>query len=373
MQIKIKETFKKLIPMLSDEEFNSLEKSLINEGCRDAIVLWNGFIIDGHHRYTICTKHKIKFTTIKKYFENENDVKVWMINNQMARRNITNYVRVELALLGKNLISTKAKENQKAGVNLLLNSAEGQSIDTRKKLAVKANVGTDTVNKVERIQAALKQKPDDKLQNNLRSGVISINQAFKRIIAPENRQKRVEKILSKNKSLNSLTGSFNVIYADPPWRYEQDSASSNRGVENHYPTMALDEICNLDINDIAADDCILFLWTPSPIMNEAVKVIEAWGFQYKTSAVWNKESIGMGFYFRQQHELLLVAVKGDMPTPPIEHRHSSVYCEKRTQHSKKPDYFRDLIYKMYLEYPKVELFARSQYEGWSVWGNESDK
>lgn len=100
---------------------------------------------------------------------------------------------------------------------------------------------------------------------------------------------------------------FNLIYADPPWKYRY-SRSKSRRIENHYDTMTLQNIKDLPVQQIIADDCVLFLWATAPKLLEALEVLQAWGFGYRTCAVWDKEIIGMGYYFRGQHELLLVGV-----------------------------------------------------------------
>lgn len=160
---------------------------------------------------------------------------------------------------------------------------------------------------------------------------------------------------------------YQIIYADPPWRYDF-SNTKNRKIENKYETMSLDEICCMDIP--TDKNCILYMWATAPKLLEALDVIDAWGFTYKTHAVWDKEIIGMGYWWRGQHELLLVATKGKM-SPPIQSlRESSVYKERRTKHSKKPNHFRDFINEAYPDMLKIELFARKKVEGWDSWGNE---
>lgn len=165
-------------------------------------------------------------------------------------------------------------------------------------------------------------------------------------------------------------GMFGVIYADPPWRYDY-SATENRDIENQYPTMDLAEICALPVPEFAAPDCVLFLWATSPKLAESLKVVEAWGFEYRTCGVWDKEVIGMGYYFRQQHELLLIATKGQPGVPDPPNRVSSVIRSRREAHSKKPDVVYRLIESMYPQSRRVELFARSQRDGWSAWGNQA--
>lgn len=182
------------------------------------------------------------------------------------------------------------------------------------------------------------------------------------------RDKRVSKILN-NTPLNSLMGSYHIIYADPPWRYNFVENKKD-AIERHYPTMSLTDICKLPVKDVAANNCVLFLWATSPKLKEAFKVIEAWGFDYKTCAIWDKQWMGLGYYFRQQHELLLVATKGNLPTPNPSDRVGSVISERRTEHSRKPIKFYEIIESMYPEFNKIELFARSKRDGWSCWGNE---
>lgn len=162
-------------------------------------------------------------------------------------------------------------------------------------------------------------------------------------------------------------GKYNVIYADPPWQYDFCKDSSDE-IEAHYPTMELEDIKGLKIPTVK--DAVLYLWATAPKLKEALEVIEAWGFVYKTHMVWDKDWIGMGYWFRGQHELLLVATKGNV-SPPIEKmRVSSVLRERRTKHSKKPDIVREWIEKWHLNQLKIELFARKTFVGWQSWGNE---
>jgi len=162
-------------------------------------------------------------------------------------------------------------------------------------------------------------------------------------------------------------GEFDVIYADPPWQYEF-SPDFARSIEAHYPTMSLEEICNLKIP--AASSSILFLWATNPKLEEAFQVIHAWGFKYKTNMVWVKDKIGMGFYCRSQHELLLISTKGDFQPPKEKDRFSSVIYANREEHSKKPEVVYELIEKMYPGHKYLELFARTERSGWVGWGLE---
>jgi N6-adenosine-specific RNA methylase IME4 len=171
-------------------------------------------------------------------------------------------------------------------------------------------------------------------------------------------------------------GRFNVILADPPWRYDF-SPTDSRAIENQYPTLDLDEIRyyhddgHRSILDAIADDAALFMWATSPKLTEALAVMDAWGFTYTTNAVWVKDRIGMGFYVRQQHELLLIGKRGDMPPPPDPTTRQSSVIEAAYQgHSVKPDEVYGLIEGMYPVATRLECFARRGRPGWTPFGNE---
>lgn len=170
------------------------------------------------------------------------------------------------------------------------------------------------------------------------------------------------------KPVPPVEGSYPVLYADPPWRYEHNETPDLRAVENQYPTTTAEEIAALDVP--AADDAVLFLWATNPKLLEALAVMEAWGFTYRTNACWVKDRFGMGYYVRGQHELLLIGRRGDLAVPDPANRPASVLTAPRQEHSRKPDDFYALIERMYPDLAKVELFARRPREGWSGWGNQ---
>jgi len=164
-------------------------------------------------------------------------------------------------------------------------------------------------------------------------------------------------------------GEYAVLYADPPWQYDHQEAP-NRDIENHYGTMSLSDICDLDVP--AATDAVLYLWTTAPKLREAFQVIDAWGFEYVTGAVWDKQQIGMGYWFRGQHEHLLVAKRGDISPPGTDARRSSVISVERGEHSAKPSDVYDLIESAFPQRDRLELFARDGRTGWDAWGDEID-
>jgi N6-adenosine-specific RNA methylase IME4 len=184
------------------------------------------------------------------------------------------------------------------------------------------------------------------------------------------RVERIAEISNGNAALN-LAARYPVIYADPPWRYDHNTAPPSRKIENQYPTMSLDDIKVLPVADIALDDCVLFMWATSPKLAEAMEVLEAWEFNYRTLAVWDKKKIGLGYFFRQQHELLLVAIRGNPPRPPPANRVPSLFAFPRGKHSEKPAEVYEIIERMYPKLPKIELFARARRAGWEARGNQS--
>lgn len=216
-------------------------------------------------------------------------------------------------------------------------------------------------------QQVLASAPDGKITAQ------KVVEAARHIQAEKTEARRVERVekiveISKgNKALN-FPVPCSVVICDPPWRYDY-AETENRAVENHYPTMPLSEICALPFRQNTTGDCVLFLWVTSPKLFDSHKLIESWGLTYRTCAVWIKDKIGMGYYFRQQHELLLVATRGNPPAPSPSTRVSSLIKGKRTKHSAKPDIY-GLIEKMYPRLPKGEMFQRAPRKGWHGWGNQ---
>lgn len=170
-----------------------------------------------------------------------------------------------------------------------------------------------------------------------------------------------------------LAGMFRVIYADPPWLYNDRAGDGFGKAEEHYPGMTIEQLCKLPVEAHARPDSVLFLWTTSPflLLNPGPReVIEAWGFDYKTGMVWDKVLHNFGHYVSVRHEHLLIATRGsctpDRPTPMPD----SVITERRGEvHSAKPETFRSIIERLY-DGPYVELFARQQVKGWTCWGNQ---
>lgn len=170
-------------------------------------------------------------------------------------------------------------------------------------------------------------------------------------------------------------GVYDVIYADPPWQY--DNAILSWGPASlHYPSMRIEDLCAMTIP--VAENAVLFLWTTNPFLQDALTVVEAWGFDYKTNMVWVKTNLqkpGSGFYVRGRHELLFIATKGSfVPDQRDKEPIGSIIMADVREHSQKPDAVYDIIEAMYPEGKYLELFARGNTrDKWMAWGNEANK
>jgi N6-adenosine-specific RNA methylase IME4 len=170
-----------------------------------------------------------------------------------------------------------------------------------------------------------------------------------------------------------LGGKYRVLYVDPPWKYR----SSGQGLdyygpaERHYPCMSIDEMCALPIQDITEANAVMFIWVTSPMLEDSFRVINAWGFKYKASYIWDKIGHNYGHYNSVRHEFLLVCTKGSC-LPDESALYDSVQSHhKSRKHSEKPEEFRKIIDNLYTWGNKIELFARKEVNGWEAWGNES--
>jgi len=167
---------------------------------------------------------------------------------------------------------------------------------------------------------------------------------------------------------------YGVIYADPPWRFEPYSRETgmDRAADNHYPTMTVGKLQDLVVP--AARDCVLFLWVTVPMLRYGHEVMDAWGFDYRSHCIWRKDRPGTGFWFINEHEPLLVGVKGDIPAPAPGTQFRSVLDAPVGRHSEKPAVFAEMIETLFPHLPRVEMFARGRARpGWAVWGNEAEE
>ncbi len=172
---------------------------------------------------------------------------------------------------------------------------------------------------------------------------------------------------------------YSVIYADPPWLYNPRNNKGTKfgsGAGGHYGLLSNEQIANLPVERIANRNCALFLWVTFQYLNEQIKIIERWGFTYKTLGFsWiktnpknSKPFFGVGYYAKSNCEVCLMGIKGKMK--PVSNKVSSCIISPRRRHSQKPDDVRNRIVELFGDIPRIELFAREQANGWDAWGNE---
>jgi N6-adenosine-specific RNA methylase IME4 len=223
-----------------------------------------------------------------------------------------------------------------------------------------------------RAVAALEPKQQLKVLKRAREEELTASQTAK--VAQKIMRPRVVEGQAK------LEGKYRVIYADPPWKYDNDRAmpdGSLTSAHDSYDGLTIEEICALPIVDHALDNAVLFMWaTNSHLLQNpgAREVIEAWGFEYRTNYAWDKVLGRPGHYSYSQHELLLVAVRGSCTpdVPILQHDHASIFTERRRgEHSQKPLHARKMITSLYTDGPYLELFGREKVRGWTVFGNDA--
>ena len=366
--VSIDAEFQSLIPPLSDEEYAQLEKNILADGCRDPLVLWGQLLVDGHNRYAICTKHGLSFNTVQKEFASRDEALDWIDANQLGRRNLTPDQRS--IIRGRRYNRTKKAQG---GTGANQHKSRGDKVSpllkTAKALASQHGVTDRTIMRDGKRAEAL-----DRLAVTAPAqaqAVLDGKKRFNEVI----QETRVFEVREKLVNIEIPKGKHRVIYADPPWWYATPQHSKTEQatvLKSHYPSMKIDEICALPVKQMAADNAVLFLWTTSPLLFEAGKVIDAWGFTYKASIIWDKVKHNVGHYVSVRHEFLLICTRGSC-LPDSDKLHDSVIEIERTAHSAKPAYFRELIDIMYepVDGDRVELFARSEIPShWASWGNQ---
>jgi len=365
--IKIDPEFKQLIPPLSPEEYAGLKASLIADGCRDALVVWNGVIVDGHNRYEICTALGIEYETVNKDFETREDALVWIIDNQLARRNLAPYSMVELAILREPLFAAKAKKNiqirkgNQPGATSQ-NSAKLDKIDTREEIAKIAGVSHDTIARVKKIKELAPEEIIQKVRNN----EISINKAYSDIKRQESEKEQEQKKISNPKPPE---GKYKTIVIDPPWDMKKiirEVSPDQAGFD--YPTMSIDEIKDFELP--FDEEAHIYMWTTQKYLQYAFDIFEAWGIKYIFTMTWHKNGGFQPFGLPQYNsEFVVFGRIGGLKFEDTK-AFNTCFNANRREHSRKPDEFYDLVRRV-SPGPRIDIFAREKRDGFDIWGNET--
>jgi N6-adenosine-specific RNA methylase IME4 len=372
-----------LFPLIDGEEFCALVEDIQDHGLHEPVVLFEGKILDGRNRYRACSEARVecRFETYQGA-----DPVGYVVSLNLKRRHLSESQR---AMVAAKLATLQRGDNQHSEGLPIGRSSELLNVGDRSVARAREVLdegAPELISAVERGRVSVSAASDvaclskDEQREIVARGSKEILEAAKRIRAERAVERRAEWIartveLSKANAPLPRDRHYPIILADPPWAFEVYDASSglDSAAEAHYPTISTEEICALKVADLAAPDAALFLWATSPHLPEALQVMRAWGFEYKTSIVWVKDRSGLGYWVRDQHELLLISARGDMRSPPAASRPPSVINAPRREHGRKPDEAYALIERMYPDLPKIELFARGKArEGWGAWGNEAE-
>lgn len=367
-------------PVMDSNRFAELKADIEARGQIEPITICDGKILDGRHRYRACQELGIKPKT--RQFKGNPWEYVWSLNGM--RRDLVDEQRYlvwrhcnekseaweaerQRIQQSGNKARSKAAKKQHAvsaprrGERLVVPQSV---VPPKKRPGEEARAAASKTNRgaVARGDKLATVRPD--LAEKVRTGDLKPAEAHRQM-------KRAE---VAGKVAKLPTGVYSVVYADPPWKYGDGRTGdlmTATGAQHHYPPMTLAEIKNLGVRELAADDSVLFLWVPSPLLPEGFEVVAAWGFKYKASFVWDKIKHNLGHYNSVRHEFLLVCTRGSH-TPENVKLFDSVQTIERGEHSSKPAKFRKIIETLYPSGRKVELFHRGKEpKGWKAWGNES--
>lgn len=344
-----------LIDPLGKEELALLERDILRRGIQVPIEFdESGAVLDGHHRLAIAEKHGLEYGYVTRRFKTEDEKKTHVLMLNMARRQMQPH---QWGGAFKKLLELKGVKRGSGATNR--HNSTGATV-----AVVAEELGVPERTAEHRLaQHDAYEKLSVKEKTAVDVGEKSISSVVRKTQQEKNRMEAA--------SSATLTGKFSVVYADPPWRY--GSATVTGSAESHYPTMSTEEICELPVRNHVTKNAALFLWATNPLLEDAVSVLESWGFNYKTNMAWvkDKATSGLGQYVRGKHELLLIATRGSM-VPEASARPTSIIETPRGRHSKKPEQVYALIEKLYPGQKYLELFARAKRKNWEAFGNEID-
>jgi N6-adenosine-specific RNA methylase IME4 len=361
-----------LFPLLPPDDLRVLRDDIAANGLQEPVVMFEGQILDGRNRFLACQCAEV---TVRFIDYAGTDPLGFVISKNLHRRHLDASQRAMVA-------AKVATLRQGARTDLASIKARSQS-DAARIL----NIGRSPVQQAHKVL----EKGGENLIEAVQTGKIAVSIAAKlagfpadiqtrAVAAPERAAHIVKQATRENREADlgakqtALPDKrYGVILADPEWRFEPWSRNTgmDRAADNHYPTSPMAEIEARDVASVAAPDCILFLWATAPMLPHALDVMRAWGFAYRTHAVWSKDCIGMGYWFRSNHELLLVGTRGNIPAPAPGMQWRSVIDAPVGAHSAKPEVVLEMIEEYFPTLPKIELNRRGPARpGWDAWGNE---
>ncbi len=358
-----------VFPLMEGNGFLALVEDIRQNGLIEPIWTYQAKIVDGRNRYRACLEAGVE--PVFQEWSGTGTLAAFVVSKNLTRRHLSESQRSMIAAKLANMRQGRPSEKVPIGtfsqndMATLLNVSE-RSVKRANKVL---RAGTsELINAVDNDKIAvaaaanLVDRPPEyqqavvaKIASGEAKGVVDARRLLKR---------------EEAKIAPAMDGKYKVIYADPPWNYGDKRDGHTTGAEDHYPSMTIQELCELPVKDLAEENAVLYLWVTSPLLEECFDVIRAWGFKYKTSFVWDKVKHNMGHYNSVRHELLLVCTRGScLPDNPKLYD-SVVSIERTDKHSEKPEEFRKIIDDLYTTGNRIELFARKAPTNWTVWGNE---
>lgn len=364
-----------IFPLFTGDELQALADDIKTNGQREPIVVFKKQILDGRNRWMACRLAKVE-PEFEEFEGTDREALAFVISINLRRRHMSESQRAWVAAQMARLPRGGRRNPQNWGMSadeaaLQFNVSTGL-IEYARAVRERDHAGLNQAVELDRIPvsaaAKLVEKDDE-----------SIAAVIAKIMAGQRPQEamRLVKAEQTRRSIDPLSGKYRVLLADPPWSYGNTQPDYHSEQRDHYPVMTIKDICAMPIQDITQDDAVLFLWVTSPILRDAFAVIDAWGFEYKASFVWDKIRHNMGHYNSVRHEFLLVCVRGScQPDNQFQRQlFDSVQSIEATEHSRKPAIFYDIIEALYpvQDDPVIhcELFLRGEPRpGWASYGYE---
>ena len=367
-----------LFPLLEGTEAEALGADIAANGQHEPIWLYRDQILDGRNRYLQCLRLGIE--PVFRDFEGGDPLK-FVISLNLRRRHLNESQRAWVAAKIATVTHGGDRKSDQAA-NLPLDQAAAATMlnvsprSVRSATAVRDHGAPELQHAVEHghlpVSAAAQAANLPAVQQReiaVKATAGDAN-AARNVIKQARRAQREAELGAKICALPDRR--YGVILADPEWKFEVWSeAGEDRSARNHYPTSAIEAIKTRDIASIAADDAVLLLWATVPLLPQALEVLVAWGFVYRSHFIWAKDRAGTGYWNRNRHELLLIGTRGNIVAPAMGTQLDSLVQAPVGAHSAKPEIFLKMIESYFPSLPKIELNRRGPARpGWSAWGNE---
>ncbi|HEX4302859.1 MAG TPA: MT-A70 family methyltransferase [Rhizomicrobium sp.] len=403
-----------VFPLIEGPAFDDLVADVKQHGIRNKIWLFEGLILDGRNRYRAGEAADVDVTPLETFHGTYREALDFVISENLHRRHMTDGQRQSVAARISTLTPGRPSDETPpiGGISVadaarMLNvkprsveRAKQVQRDATPELAAAMERGLIAVDMA--AQAA-KLTPAFQMQiaQQAESGAVRV---LRTILKRASRTAREQSLGAKQTALP--TKKYGVILADPEWRFEvyNEQTGQDRAAANHYPTSTTDDIAARPVGDIAADDCLLLLWATNPMLPDALRVVQAWGFKFKSMRTWVKDIVaidvpanfalalelkgrvfaevgpaGTGFWNRDRSEHLIIATRGHVPAPSMGTQGESVIFaarphlaeSERDRHSAKPPDVHEWVEEHFPNLPRIELNARGARRGWDAWGNEA--